>query len=46
VVGRTKAHRGDMLTVMSFGGRGTTVVRVDTEPPAVRFNGGGPVDNG
>jgi hypothetical protein len=46
VVGRTEAHRFDMSTVMSFGGRGTTAVRVDTEPSAVRFNGGGSVDNG
>jgi hypothetical protein len=31
---------------MSFGGRGTTTVRADTEPPAVRFGGGGLMDHG
>jgi hypothetical protein len=46
VVGRTEAHRRGLSTTMSFDGRGTTVVRADTEPPAVRFGGGGPMDHG
>jgi hypothetical protein len=46
VVGRTEAHRCGLSTVMSFSGRGTIVVRADTEPPVVRFSGGGPMDHG
>jgi hypothetical protein len=45
VVGRTEAHRRGLSTVMSFSGRGTMVVRADTEPPVVRFGGGGPMDH-
>jgi hypothetical protein len=46
VVGRTEAHRHRFSTATSFGRRGTTVVQADTEPPAVRFSGGGPMDHG
>jgi hypothetical protein len=35
-----------LSTATSFGGRGTTAVRVDTEPPTVRFDDGGPLDHG
>jgi hypothetical protein len=46
VVERTVAHRRGLSMAMSFGGRGTTVVRADTEPSAVRFSSGGPMDHG
>jgi hypothetical protein len=46
VVGRIEAHRYGLSTAMSFVERGTTTVRANMEPPAVRFGGGGPVDHG
>jgi hypothetical protein len=46
VVGRTKAHRCRLSMMMSFSGRGTTALQVDTDPPMVRFGGGGPMDHG
>jgi hypothetical protein len=46
VVGRTEAHQRGLSMVMSFGERGTTAVRADTESPMVRFGGGGLVDHG
>jgi hypothetical protein len=39
------AHRTRRSTEASFRGRGATAVRADTEPSAVRFDGGGPVEH-
>jgi hypothetical protein len=46
VVGRKEAHQSGLSTVMSFGGRGTMAVRVNIEPPMMRFSDGGPMDHG